>query len=262
MQKQQHSNSMDLLLGSEIGRGGFGTVFVKSDNPSLCIKVSNKGMNNNSTCRQWSDEFKKITDMMKNIHMASKSSPSKNSINNLKHVRIIEPTDFIKTDGACYMVSPRIYRPEGRSLLKPTLQAQFGAASCNTMFKGRGEFIGVQQIKKYVNADTMPAIAHELGLVMGMIHFRGKNDGYDIEVFMGKEANSKKVRFYIADFDLSNPITSYDDATIQRMRWSMDAVPYFPRPDLDAKMFAAFKNAYAFIAQNDVLVEKIFHDYG
>lgn len=261
---------MDAYLGNEIGRGGFGTVYVKSDDPGLCIKVShkNKGINASSACRQWSDEFKKITTMMKNIR-ASKNV-NLVSLDKFQHVKIIEPVSFIGTDDACYMVLPRIYRPEGRDVFKPTLQAQFGAATCNAIFKGRGEFIGLKELKQYLpglpeateKKALLHSIAHELGLMMGMIHFVGKNDGNDIELFMGKEAKSKKVRFYIADFDLSNNIDAYDTETIERMRWSMDAVPYFPRADVDEKMFTVFKAAYASVANNNELVERIFEGYG
>lgn len=35
----------------------------------------------------------------------------------------------------------------------------------------------------------------ELGVMMSLIHHYGKNDAYDIELYLGKEANSKKCRF-------------------------------------------------------------------
>jgi len=50
-------------LGSEIGRGGYGTIYMYKDNNSLCIKKTNK----NNSCRVWSDEYNKMKKLIKNI---------------------------------------------------------------------------------------------------------------------------------------------------------------------------------------------------
>jgi len=99
---------------------------------------------------------------------------------------------------------------------------------------------------------------------MGLIHFVGKNDAYDLEVFLGKEYKSKLSRFYIADFDLSENIEKYDDNTIERIIWSLNAVEYFPKNN--NKIFLdLFITGYSFIAimagiSDDILM-KIIKEY-
>jgi tRNA A-37 threonylcarbamoyl transferase component Bud32 len=157
------------------------------------------------------------------------------------------------------MILPRIYRPNKDKGY--TIQAQLGSESCHMIHKGRGEFIGLKEIRKYISENDIEIACQELGTMMALIHFVGKNDAYDIEVFLGKELHSKKSRFYIADFDLSEEIKQYDDDTIERICWSLDAIPYFPNNN-NKKLFDLFKNGYSKIAQNHELVEKIFENYG
>ena len=207
-------------LGSEIGRGGYGTIYMYKDNNSLCIKKTNK----NNSCRVWSDEYNKMKKLIKNI--------GSENLDSLKYVKIIEPKELIEDEfGFCYMILKRIYRPEGRDVIKPTIQPLFGVEDRDIIFKGRGQFIGLKQIKEYVDIDNIPKIVYEFGKIMGMIHFIGKNDAYDMEVFLGKEENSKICRFYIGDFDLSEEIKEYDKETIKRIEWSLSAIEFFPNKD-------------------------------
>ena len=81
---------------------------------------------------------------------------------------------------------------------------------------------------------------------MGNIHFIGKNDGYDIEVYLGRKNvcnnnDTHQLGFYIADFDLSESIEKYDIETVKRLVWSLDAVPYFPS---EGKLLDLFKDGY------------------
>ncbi len=156
---------------------------------------------------------------------------------------------------------PRIYRPEGRDVNKPTIQAQLGCLSCNLIHKGRGEFIGLEEIKQFVSPKDMKIAVLELGILMGLIHFHGNNDAYDVELFLGKEEKSKKCRFYLADFDLSENVKSYDESTVNRLTWSLDAVPYFPRDSVDHELFEIFREGYLSVAPSEELVNKIFEYY-
>lgn len=246
------------FIDREIGRGGYGTVYTVKDMPEIVIKKSSK----NSTCRTWSDEFKKIKLLVKNI---KKSAECLDIYESLKMVRILEPEKFIEDDFKnCYTVMKRIYRPEGRDVFEPTLQALLGENDKNMIYKGRGQFIGISDIKKYVSDDNIETASYELGIMMGLIHFVGKNDGYDLEVFLGKEYNSKISRFYIADFDLSENITEYDKDTIERIVWSMAAVEYFPRSN-NKKLLDLFLKGYALIAKikgiDDDIIQIILDEY-
>lgn len=246
---------MNDILGSEIGRGGFGIVYVMKTDDTKCVKTSSK----KSSCRQWSNEYQKIIDVFKKLE-------SNSIFNSIKTVRIIRPSDFKETDNNCYMVMPRVFRPEGKDVMKPTIQALFGVETSQVVYKGRGEIIGLEQIRKHVKSqDEIEKMSHDLGIMMGLIHFVAKNDAYDVEVYLGKEAHSKKCRLYIADFDLSENIKSHDKDTIKRIAWSLDAVPYFPKPNVDMGLFSIFEKAYRYIASmsgvEKEIVDMIFENY-
>ncbi len=259
IKEQSASPKSPIMLGAEIGRGGYGTVYVKADDPGLCVKVSNKKSAKES-CRKWSNEHKKIRGVISAIGEELKK---------MKMVRVITPVAFRESSEECYMVLPRIYRPEGRDYTaKPTIQAQLGLVSGSMIHKGRGEFLGLKECAAIVgDRGDLERACYELGAVMGLIHFRGKNDAYDVEVYLGKEAGSKKCRFYIADFDLTEEIKELDDpVTLERMTWSIDAVPYFPTTHSDEALFELFRKGYKEIADgcgvDESVVEAVFENYG
>ena len=165
------------------------------------------------------------------------------------------------------MVMPRIYRPGPLGDGGATLQAQCGWPSGRMIHKGRGEYIGVKEILEYISKDDFELACHELGVLMGLIHFHGRNDAYDIELFLGREYGGKKLRFYIADFDQTEDVKDDvgDKHVLARLTWSFDAVPYFPRESCDVTTFKIFKEAYKNIAEGagieGDIVEDIFEDY-
>ena len=218
-------------LGEELGRGGYGVVFALKTNPELVVKISSK----KSNCRVWSDEFNKIKKTMSRIE-------DDTFYNNLKYVKILEPIEFMENeDQLCFMLMPRIYRPDKQN--GPTIQTIFGEKSMNVIHKGRGQFIGLEQIKEFIPEENIKKVVYELGIAMGLIHFVGKNDGYDIEVFLGLEYKTKKVKCYIADFDLTESISKYDKETMNRMLWSLEAVQYFPLSN-NKELFDSFIKGY------------------
>ena len=245
---------MEEILGQEIGRGGYGTVYIHAQDHALCVKRSDK---TGKACREWSNEYKKIMTMIKNIE----ASPSSHLLAKMRMVKILAPTRFNETSDLCYMILPRIFRPEGKDVIRPTIQAQLGVQSVQMVHKGRGEFMGLEQLMKIVPAKNLKVAAYELGIMMGLIHFHGRNDAYDIEVFLGKEKGAKQARFYIADFDLTEEVKAYDAATIKRMYWSLDAVPYFPKQDVNSLLYNEFRKGYAKIAPSKEIEEAIFEHY-
>ncbi len=257
-QKSPVKSRMDNILGQEFGRGGFGIVYTHKNDSGLCVKVSNK-VKGNQSCRQWSNEYKKIMSFYEKI---SESEFYKK----LKLAKVLKPTEFVESPEQCYMIMPRVFRPEGKDIIKPTIQAQLGCPSCSMIHKGRGEFMGLEQIKTYVDDKDIENVSYELGVLMGLIHFVGKNDAYDVELYMGKETNSRKCRFYLADFDLSEEYKTLSPAIIQRLTWSLDAVPYFPTEDSDSELFKKFKKGYTEVAISvgisDDIVDTIFENYG
>lgn len=247
------TREMESILGPEIGRGGFGVVYIKKDDDTQCVKVSHKTF----SCRRWSNEYAKIINFMAPIER----TPAYKS---LRMVRVVKPTEFVETpEGACYMVLPRVFRPEGKHVMHPTLQAQLGWPKGRMVHKGRGEFIGYKEIQDIVSSRTdMETACYELGVIMGLLHHVGRHDAYDVELYLGKEAHSRKPRFYLADFDLSEPVTSKDDAdTFERILWSLDAVPYFPRPHIDQKLFELFKKGYESVCTDKEFTARLFDSY-
>lgn len=225
---------MKRQLGKEIGRGGYGIVYECDENNSTCIKKSFKM----SDCRVWSNEYQKMKDLETNLG---------NKVN-VGRVHLIIPTNFYESDNECFMEMPRIYNPIGFKTLHPLL----GDNDCNYTNKNRGVFKGLKQLKIELELTDklLEQISYDLGVMMGNIHFIGKNNAYDVEVYLGcknvcSTSETYKLGLYIADFDLSEHIKTYDNETIYRMIWSMDAVPYFPT---EGKMLENFKSGYTIAA--------------
>jgi hypothetical protein len=249
---------MELQLGNELGRGAYGKVYEKIDNPAVAVKVSDKLGN---SCRLWSNEYKKIVDVL-NILEVRKEYKS------LKKVKILKPIQFNESSALCYMEIPRVYRPDQRRSSKQllnntnTLHSLLGKNTIDIVFKGRGQFIGLAELQQYLTYQELEEVSLELGIAMALIHFVAKNDAYDIEVFLGREYNSKKLRFYIADFDLTEEIQEYDDTTvIDRIAWSLSAVQYFPTKTSDENLYKLFKTGYISVAGDTSIVKSIFDEY-
>jgi serine/threonine protein kinase len=208
-------------LGKEIGRGGYGIVYEHKTNLKLCVKKSMK----KSNCRIWSNEYAKI----KNIN---------NNVKYLKHVKVIIPIEFYESDNECYMIMPRIRNPLN---IEKTLHPLLGEKNFKHVDKKRGMFMGLNQLMEnfHFNQKYLNQIAYELGMTMSNIHFKAKNDAYDVEIYLDSDYT-----LYLADFDLSEEILIYDQETIKRMVWSLDAIPYFPTIDCCKDLYEIFKNGY------------------
>lgn len=243
---------MNTQLGKEIGRGGYGIVYEHPTNANMCIKKSIK----KSSCRAWSNEYAKI-----------KAIDSKlGSKINIGHVHLLVPTSFHETENECCMKMHRIHNP---LRMTQTLHPLLGEADYNRVDKKRGVLKGLKQLKQelHMTDEILEKISYELGKMMATIHFIGKNDAYDVEVFLGCKAmctgNVNKLGLYLADFDLSEPIVKYDEETIGRMVWSLDAMPYFPTQDSNVKLYTRFKSGYTKAAgtANKHIVDQIFDMY-
>jgi hypothetical protein len=246
------------LLGPKLGGGMYGSVFVDDTDPHSCIKMTNKNNKNyKNYCQKWKNEYQ----MIKNIYQSVKDREEYKKID---YVKIVIPTVFEETGSICYMKIPRIYRP----LLpneKPesefiTLQVQLGLPNIQKIRNNQGEFIGLEQIKKYINDLQSRQSCFELGMMMGLIHYVGRQTALDIEIFLGSEYRSNKICFYIADFDMSKQIQSFDNLTIQEMIASLSDKPYFPRKTSDQHLFDLFYQGYSSIVPKEIC-DKVFEGY-
>jgi hypothetical protein len=221
-----------------IGAGGYGIVYASPKCPSYCVKVSNK---KGTSCRTWSNEYNKVKQLLTHIKSTD-------------HVEILTPLSYFEDGDECFMLTQRVMRrPYDPTIRQHTLQAQFGVKSCSLIHKGRGEFIGLKEIKSHLGLpnsnnnsnDTLIQYTKDLGKMMAHIHYLGKNDAYDIELWLGTTSIQQQPKLYIADFDLTETITDFTDKeTLGRMLWSFDAVPYFPIPSVNQRLFKEFKEAY------------------
>ena len=86
---------MEKSFGEKIGYGSFGQVYVNNDDPSTCVKVTNKD-NDANFCRKWSNEFEKIVSILTHLEPLKRYKK-------LEMVRIIKPVEFNETNTICFM---------------------------------------------------------------------------------------------------------------------------------------------------------------
>lgn len=241
---------MEISLGEEIGHGH---VYIDQSDESKCIKMSNK----QNDCRQWSNEYKKIKTLLSKLE----DHPS---YRKLDYVRIVKPTDFIESDKVCYMKMNRIFRAKKidkeQEESNRMIQSLLGDKNTYYDHKGRGLYMGLKHLKEYIEDDDLLYASFELGIMMGLIHYQGNCNAFDIEVFLGREYATRKNRFYIADFDMTSTITIYDTKEIQEMYCSLNDASYFPRPSIHKKLFEMFYDGYCSIVPQWI-AKRVFKDY-
>ena len=238
-------NKTLVCQSDKIGSGGFGTVYGIPGDANLCVKVSNKQMTGDpSTCRRWRNEYDLICQFMKRI------------TTEWQFVRIVNPISFVESDTLCHMVMPRVYRPDHKP--GPTIQALLGESTYNLVDENRGEILGLAEILSLVNKASFVAKAClELGSAMATIHFVGRNNALDVELFLGCEAQDEDnmLRFYLADFDQSSNIDDFDDDVVFDLVESLSAVLYFPRKSVDPVLYALFAEGYLHVANQNGFIE-------
>lgn len=103
-----------------------------------------------------------------------------------------------------------------------------------------------------------------MGQLLSLIHHVGKIDAYDVKLFVGKAGGEGAVnKLWLTDFDLSQEYDNIDKDVIERLTWSMDAVPYFPTEQSDPELLKTFIRGYAsIIPDQPQLVKEIFENYG
>ena len=225
----------------EIGRGGFGIVYLDKTQPDSVFKISTK----ENTCRTWVYE----SEIYKNLAKFDIDS-------NL--CKIIKMKDYISTKDMCVMELTRAYNPLGLDI-NYTIQPQFQYTSYSHKYSTRGLFLGINELIEngiFTEKNIGNYIA-ELGIIMAKLHYKVKNDGYDIELFISKIKNEEPI-IYIGDFDLSN---FYEEPDIERLLWSLEAVPYFP---IEGPLYKIFSNNYikeATIYGMGEIAKKVLYSY-
>lgn len=218
--------------------------------------MSNK-QNDINHCRKWSNEYKKIQTLLSRME----DNPF---YRKLDYVRIVKPTEFIESDTVCYMKMNRIFRAKkiDKQDEKSNRMIQSLLGDKNTYYdhKGRGLYMGLTHLREYIDDIDLLDASFELGIMLGLIHYIGKCNAFDIEVFLGREYSTRKNRFYIADFDMTSTIDNYGPKEIQEMYCSLNDASYFPRPSVNKKLFDMFYDGYCVIVPH-FIAELVFRDY-
>jgi hypothetical protein len=208
----------------EIGRGGAGIVYLDKSQDDSVFKVSNKL----DTCRIWGKESK-IYERLNKINIDTDLC------------KLIKMKEYFSDEISCCMELTRVYNPINKDF-NYTIHPQFQYNDLDYLNKGRGHFLGISQLKK-LNIFTDKNIKDyikELAILLARLHYKHKNDGYDLEVFVGKDLNNQ-ITLYIGDFDLSEFYENMNEKIISRLSWSLASVPYFPIED---ELYDIFSDNY------------------
>lgn len=214
--KHNHDNII------EIGRGGAGVVFLDKQYPTSVFKFSQKS----ETCRIWGKEAS-IYKILNTFDMDTKLC------------NILKMKDYVFDDATCAMELTRAYNPKGDDT-HYTIHPQFQYPELDYFNKSRGHFLGINNLVKegiFTNENISEYIK-DLGKIMARLHYKAKNDGYDIELFISKP-KGRKTKIFIGDFDLSQFYKETPD--IGRLAWSLGAVPYFP---MEGELYDVFSKHY------------------
>lgn len=227
----------------EIGRGGAGVVYLDKGYKDSVFKVSKKS----DTCRLWGKESK-IYDVLntKNI--------------DTELCKLIKMKEYKGGGENCCMELTRAFNPRGNALTY-TIQPQFQYKSLDYNCKGRGLFLGIDELISdgIFTAENIEEYIAQLGQLLARLHYDAKNDGYDLELFISKEGG--KTIIYIGDFDLSEFWKDANDETIERLTWSLEAFPYFP---IEGKLYNIFSKNYleqAEAYEHRFVAEKVLKRY-
>jgi hypothetical protein len=214
----------------EIGKGGGGVVYVDFTQPNVVFKVSNK----NNTCREWNKE-KRLYDKINTYSLDTEKC------------KLVKMISFENIENKCVLELSRVINPLD-SHANYTIHPQFGKSNFSYVFHGRGLFLGNQELlDKNIIPGNLELYIQDLAICMARLHYLAQNDGYDIEIFIGKHDDTTENKLFIADFDLSEMIEVYNDYSIDRILWSLCAIPYFPIPP--TKEFQVFQENYINEAQ-------------
>ena len=213
----------------EIGRGAQGTVYYNKFNNKSVYKISSSLEN----CRKWDIEVNKYK-----IINSFDIDTSNIKLLKMKHYLLDE------TSETCILELNRVINPLDIDA-NYTIQPLFGEMSKDYMYKGRGYFLGLNNLieKDILTEDEIILIISQLGIVMSRLHYLVRIDCFDIELFLGIENNKKIV--YIGDFDLSNfIINNYNEEEKQKILDSLTLVEYFPIYDETPELFDIFSRHY------------------
>jgi len=199
LQKYKNKSS-DLII---IGKGGFGIVYLDPDTPDRIYKVCRGKKNTDQSDREY-----KIYQRIQNNYIDSKLC------------KLIKAYDYRIIDRySCVMELTRVKNPLNKL---NTIQALFGDDNLDYIRDSdKGRIMGLKKMIKYglINSDNVYDYIRELATILARLHYEVKNDGFDIEVLIGKE--NDKIVLYIGDFDLTHMIKRYTADAKRYRKWGI-----------------------------------------
>jgi hypothetical protein len=225
----------------EIGRGGYGIVYLDKQQSESVFKVSKR----QNTCREWNNESK--------IYEKIQTNNIDTSL-----CKIIKMKNSLFNDELCIIELTRAYNPLGIDKYY-TIHPQFQLTDFNYKYHGRGLFLGINELieNNIFTNENIKNYIRDLGIIMARLHYKIKNDGYDIELFISKN-NEEDTIIYIGDFDLSQ---FYETPNIERLSWCFLAMTYFP---IEGELYEIFSKNYIDEAnkyQMGEIAEKVLVEY-
>lgn len=215
---------------TEIGRGGFGTVYVDTAQQESVFKIPTV------TCEQ-EKEIQIYNDIKKQEE--KKGGSIDTDTVKCKLIRLIESET---KDGKCIMEITKAHNPDGEQI---TIQPLFGNKTLEKIYEGRGKFLGVDQLiaKGFFTTEDLKGYIKDLAIVMARFHFKLEFDGIDIELFLSKKSNEEKdsTIIYIGDFDQVKSCARLpEDEKINKLEWCLMAVEYFPLFTKEGKEYSYY----------------------
>jgi len=229
----------------KIGKGGFGVVYLDKTQPSSVFKVSKES----GTCKDWSKEAK--------IYERLNADNIDTDL-----CKMLKMKDYKTAAGVCCMELTRAINPRGPDVPYTILpHFRYDSNTLDAIKEGRGLFLGVQELiaENIFNPGNINRYMHELGILMARLHYRIKNDGYDLELFISKEED--KIIIYVGDFDRSEFYEEVDKERIDRLCWSFAAVEYFPGK---GELYSIFSDSYLIESEKygaREIAEKVLAEY-
>ena len=246
----------------KIGSGAFGIVYLDKTQPDSVFKLSKKKL----TCQDWGREAEIYEEIAK-FELDTRLC------------KMVKMEEFLINEDMCAMQLTRAHNPLGEDKYY-TIQPLFGNETRYVKHEERGEFLGIKELieKNIFTPENLPEYIADLGILMARLHYKAKNTGYDLELFISKIGN--QITIYLGDLDLTrfwetnekytneNNSLKRRNLVIKDLVKSLEVAPYFPdyyalKDTEYAELYTIFENNYIQEAEKydmdamakDVLIE-------
>lgn len=226
----------------EIGRGGYGIVYLDITQDNSVFKISNDGK-----CKDWINEIEIYKILNQN-----------NIDTDL--CKIIKMKEYVNDGKTCCIEFTRVINPRGIEL-NYVIQPLFAEENHNLKHVTRGLFLGVNELisENIFTIDNIQEYIKQLAILMARLHYKLKNDTSDIELFISRE--NDKIIIYVGDFDRAQFFIDHNEDIINKLAESFYTVNYFP---CEGELYDIFSTNYIIEAANygmQEIAKKVLKQY-